>query len=43
MVGFRDLGGGGIGLVYGLGAGMDGLIIVNGGNDEIFCVGHDKR
>jgi hypothetical protein len=39
-VGFCDLGGGGVGLVYGLGTGMDGLVIVNGRNDEIFCVGY---
>ena len=42
-IGFRDLGGGGVGLVYRLGARMDRLVIVNGRNDEIFCVGHDKR
>jgi len=42
-VGFRDLGGGGVGLVYGLGAGVDGLVVVNGGNDVIFRVSHDER
>jgi hypothetical protein len=42
-VGLHDLGGGGVGLVYGLGAGVDRLVVVNGGNDEIFRVSHDKR
>jgi hypothetical protein len=41
-VGFGDLGSGGVGLVFGLGSGVDGLIVGHSRNDEIFCSGHDE-